>query len=236
MFLVHHLVYPFLLACLLSLVYKFLPSELKGKICPVVVCTRPIIRCVQEPECKAMLDCFVDCDDKDSERRRAAVDKYYYLQFPQDPVLCSYECIGLVTTPTAEKLVECIGNRGCLQPSKYSDQCAVLRQDQVLPLSTIPKDVLEGHWRKIYTNGWDIWPFQTTEFSGPGGSAKEERAWMTSWPNGTDVWRMDLSWAFEPDVDAHLFNMSSELFPGLRWNYPGGTQADPTLRSVARMW
>jgi hypothetical protein len=237
MFLIHHLVYPLLLACALSLVYKYiLPSAIKGKICPIVMCTLPIIRCVNEPECQRMLDCMVECDDVNSERRRQAREKYKHLQFPKDPALCSYECIGLITTPTAEHLVECIGNRKCLQPSKYSDACAPIRQDQVLPLSTIPKHILEGRWRKLYTNGWDIWPYQSTTFAGPGGSAVEERDWMTSWPNGTDTWRMDLTWAFENDSRAHQFKMSSELFPGLRWNYPGGTKADPTGRTVARMW
>lgn len=237
MFLIHHLVYPLLLACALSLVYKYiLPSAIKGKICPLVMCTLPIIRCVKEPECQRMLDCMVECDDVNSEKRRQAREKYKHLQFPKDPALCSYECIGLITTPTAEHLVECIGNRKCLQPSKYSDACAPIRQDQVLPLSTIPKHILEGRWRKLYTNGWDIWPYQSTTFAGPGGSAVEERDWMTSWPNGTDTWRMDLTWAFENDSRAHQFKMSSELFPGLRWNYPGGTKADPTGRTVARMW
>ena len=237
MFLIHHLVYPLLLACALSLVYKYiLPSAIKGKICPIVMCTLPIIHCVKEPECQRMLDCMVECDDVNSERRRQAREKYKHLQFPKDPALCSYECIGLITTPTAEHLVECIGNRKCLQPSKYSDACAPIRQDQVLPLSTIPKHILEGRWRKLYTNGWDIWPYQSTTFAGPGGSAVEERDWMTSWPNGTDTWRMDLTWAFENDSRAHQFKMSSELFPGLRWNYPGGTKADPTGRTVARMW
>jgi hypothetical protein len=235
MFLIHHLVYPFLLACLLSILYRYLPAEIKAKLCPVVMCTLPIVYCVREPECKAMLDCFVECDDKDSQRRQHAKTKYAHLQFPQDPALCSYECIGLISTPTAESLVECIGNQKCLPPSKYSDQCAVIRQDQVLSLSVIPKNVLEGRWNKIYTNGWDIWPYQTTEFIGPGGKAVEERDWMTSWPNGTDTWRMDLTWAFKTDPKAHRFNMSSELFPGLRWEY-GGTKADPTLRSVAKMW
>lgn len=236
MFLLHHLVYPFLLACLLSFLYRLVPSDIKAKLCPVVMCTLPIIGCFREPECKRMLDCFVRCEDKDSDLRRQVKSKYKHLQFPQDPALCSYECIGLITTQTAEELVECTGNRKCLQPSKYSDQCAVIRQDQVLELSAIPKNVLEGRWRKIFTNGWDIWPYQTTSFSGPGGKAIETREWMTAWPNSTDVWRMDLSWAFQSGENAHRFNMSSELFPGLRWDYPGMPKANPTLRTVAKMW
>ena len=232
---VHHLVYPVLLAFVLAFLYKILPSAVKGKVCPVVFCALPIIHCVREPACKTMLDCMVECDNADSERRQAAVSKYKHLQFPQDPVLCGYDCLGLITTQTAEDLVECIGTRGCLQPAKYSDECAVIRQDQVLPLSAIPKHVLEGPWRKIYTNSWDIWPYQVTNFSPPGATTPEPRDWMTSWPNATDVWRMDLSWSFQPN-DTRRFSMSSELFPGLRWKYPGGTKADPTLKTVARMW
>lgn len=39
-----------------------------------------------------------------------------------------------------EDLVECIGSRGCMVPSEYSDECADIRQEDVLPFL----DIVEG--------------------------------------------------------------------------------------------
>jgi hypothetical protein len=59
---------------------------------------------------------------------------------------------------------------------------------------------------------------------------------MKSWPNEPDVWRMDLSWAFQSTTGAKRFTMSSELYPNARWNHGGTTTANPTLKTLARMW
>jgi len=235
-FMYKHLLYPILLACLLPLIYQVLPVTVKRKICPLLLCTCPVLQCVREPECKVMLDCTEECDDANSDRRKASLSKYEHLQFPHDSALCVYECLGLITTQAAEDMVECVGDRGCLQPAQFSDTCADVSQKDVLPLSVIPNHVLEGRWRKVYTNSWDLWSNQVTEFFPPGASAPEPRSWMTAWPHQEGVWRMDLSWSFQPGEDARRFNMSSELFPGNRWEYPGGTEAYPTLRTVAHMW
>jgi hypothetical protein len=119
-------------------------------------------------------------------------------------------------------------------PLDYSDGCADIRQEHVLPFSDIA--VLEGRWKKIFTNGGDLWPCQQTHFFPPGASEPEPEPlpWMTSWPNEPDVWRMDSSWAFQPS-DAKRFTMSSELCSNARWKH-GGTTADPTLKTLARMW
>jgi hypothetical protein len=129
-------------------------------------------------------------------------------------------------------LVECIASRGCMVPSDYSDECADIRQEHVLQFSDIA--VLEGHWKKIFTNGGDLWPCQQTHFFPPGVSEPEPLPWLTSWPKEPDVWQMDLSWAFQPS-GAKRFTMSSELYPNARWKH-GGTTADPTLKTLAHMW
>lgn len=180
-----------------------------------------------------MLECLQSCDDEHSEKRRQTQAKYQHLQFPQNRALCDYECLGLMSTQTGEDLIECMGTRGCMAPSDYSDECASIRQEQVLPFSDIAV-LLEGRWKKIFTNSWDLWPCQQTQFFPPGVSEPEPTPWMRSWPNEPDVWRMDLSWAFQPS-GAKRFTMFSELYPNARWNY-GGTTADPTLRTLAHMW
>lgn len=57
---------------------------------------------------------------------------------------------------------------------------------------------------------------------------------MKSWPNEPDVWRMDLSWAFQP-TGAKCFKMLSELYPNARWNH-GGTTANPAVKTLTHMW
>lgn len=119
-----HLLYPILLAVVIAVVYSLLPISVRSKVCTFSLCMPPIIRCIIEPECKTMLDCLESCDDEHSEKRRQAQAKYQHLQFPQNRALCDYECLELITSQTGEDLVECIGSRGCMVPSDYSDECA----------------------------------------------------------------------------------------------------------------
>ena len=181
-----------------------------------------------------MLDCLAECDNASSTARRDAEAKYKHLQFPQDKALCGYECLGLMTTDVADDLVECIGTRGCMAPAEFSDECADISQDLVLPFSNIR--ALEGRWNKIFTNGWDIWPCQLTVFYAPGAAEPEPKAWMSSWPKDPKVWRMDLTWSFRRET-SRMFTMSNEIYPNERWSYGGAnTATDPTLKTLARMW
>jgi hypothetical protein len=117
-------------------------------------------------------------------------------------------------------------------PSEYSDECADIRQEDVLPFSDIVGG-LAGRWKKIFTNGWDTWPCQQTHFYSPGATEPEPLPWMTAWPLAPNIWRMDLTWAFKPG--GKRFTMSNEIYPNARWNH-GGTTAEPTMKILARMW
>ena len=217
------------------------------KICPLIKCVRPLITCVKEPECKAALDCMAECDDADSAKRQQAMEKYRHVQFPEDPSLCRYLCFDQISTRTAEDFLECVGGSGCVEPTKYSDQCAPIQQ--ALPFESV-QGVFEGQWIKLYTNGWDIWPCQSTEFHAPRAALPEPKVWMTEWPNQANVWRMDLNWtnisnaASSPD-DAdqvleqrtYTFHMSNEIYPNEQWAFPSQPDTcQATLKTRAIMW
>lgn len=191
-----------------------------------------------EPRCRRMLDCFAECDDPRSNRRNVSLSKYYYVQHPHDPALCRYGCLELATSRAGNDIIDCVGSSGCMEAAKYSDECAALEHANVLPFSAISDKVWEGKWIKLFTNGWDTWPCQGTELFSPGRTNPVPRGWMKSWPQSPGVWRMDLNWTVKADGDEQesMFSMSSEMYPKARWHYPGGTEANPTLKTIACMW
>ena len=153
---------------LLPISYRSLASLYSNRfqICPLIVCMRPLIRCVQEPECSSLLEKLQECQDETSEARQKSAAKFAHVQHPQDPTFCRYQCFDTITTPTALDLLECMGGSGCLEPSLYSDECAAI-SEPVLPFDETIEHVLPGSWVKLYTTGWDQWPCQWTEFRPP---------------------------------------------------------------------
>ena len=232
-----HIAIPISAGFLSPLAYKYLlPASTRANICPLLVCYRELFACVQEPKCLDVTECIQNCDDEHGELRRQAREKFSHVQFPQDPNLCKYSCFDLITEDTAERLIECIGGSGCLdiEPPLYSDTCADIPQEKVLPLSSIPSDIFEGRWRKILTNSWDIWPCQSTEFFPPHSNKVSPLPWMEEWPSSDIVWRMDLNWT-SPASD-RVFTMTNELTPGSSWNFEGEANPKPTGRTRAVMW
>uniref|UniRef100_A0A7S4K930 VDE lipocalin domain-containing protein n=1 Tax=Odontella aurita TaxID=265563 RepID=A0A7S4K930_9STRA len=249
-----------IVAVLLPVFFKALFSARLKKFCPFGLCLGAVVRCTMESRCRTMLECFSECEYPFSEGRNASRAKYYYVQHPDSPALCQYGCMELASTPAAQELLECVGGSGCMEASEYSDECAPLLGvspddggRRVLPFSAVPDEVWEGRWIKLFTNSWDVWPCQSTEFFPPGGGRRRDdspppREWMTSWPRSPGVWRMDLNWTTtvaraekgdeqqEESTRTTTFSMSSEMYPEARWRYAGGTEADPTLKTIACMW
>jgi hypothetical protein len=227
-----NVVYPVLFAVALPLGYKLYSKRFH--VYPILYCGKHLVACMGEPECKAMLECFQECANVTSERRRVSAITYQYLQFPEDPAVCQYECLLKMTTPISQDVIECIGINECMEPSQYSDECASLAQRDILALSSIPKNKLEGKWKKVYTNSWDIWPCQTTEFFSPLSQQPEPRPWMTAWPKDETVWRMDLNWTVHPNTEEEAtFHMSNEMTPNEKWDF---SSSRPSLKTKAIMW
>ena len=143
-------------------------DQLQETVCPLWHCPSQLLSCIRDDQCVAMLDCLQDCQNDDSPRRKSTADQYAHLQFPNDPSLCEFHCLDAhMTTEIAKDFVDCAGTNKCVKKAKYSDVCAPIQQSQVLSLETIPVDILEGEWRRLYTNSWDDWPCQATNFSPP---------------------------------------------------------------------
>ena len=228
-----NLVYPLLIAVIgVILRALFFLYSIREKICPIAVCIGPLIASVRNPDDRAMLDCLDECDDKTSDRRNRAALTFKHVQFPQDSSLCRYGCFDLVTTATAERLIECIGGSGCIAAAEYSDECASIRPEQVLPFDSIPPNVMSGRWIKLYTNSWDTWPCQVCEFHPPRSNTPAPRPWMKHWPNDRNVWRMDMNWT--NTLTRHVFSMSNEIYPNESWDFSTKTKA--TLKTRAAMW
>jgi hypothetical protein len=233
-----HLVYPVAFAISLPLIYKFLlSSETRMKVCTIARCPRQIGACLQDEECVQMLTCFEECGNTASPRRLEATRRYQHVQFPQAPFICQAGCFDFLNE-IGETFVECAGS--CIEPDGYSDQCADLKQDQVLNFSQVAPDRLEGVWNKPFTNFWDDWPCQKTVFLPPpmDSSSPPLLNWMEDWPRDPNVWRMDCNWTslVESSNNYKNFSISEAVFPNQRWNYPGGAAAEPTHKSIARMW
>jgi len=232
-----HIAIPVSVALVSPLGYRYLlPASTRANICPLLVCYRELFACIQEPQCLVVTECIKECDDEHSESRRQARDKFAHVQFPNDPNLCRYGCFDLITEDTAERFVECVGGSGCLdiEPPLYSDTCADIPQEKVLPFENIPPDIFEGLWRKILTNSWDIWPCQRTEFFPPHSNKVPPLPWMDDWPSSDTVWRMDLNWT-SPTSD-RVFTMTNELTPGSHWDFEGGPESKATGKTKAVMW
>jgi len=208
------------------------------KICPLLKCIQPLVACAREPECRAALDCMAECDDEHSTRRQQSAQKFHHVQFPQDPSLCRYLCFDLIATPTAEDFLECVGQSGCMEPTKYSDQCAPISSSSVLPFDTV-RDIFAGQWTKLYSTGWDTWPCQTTEFHAPLSQSPKPKPWMTAWPVQDNVWRMDLNWTNTATTHYYTFRMSNEIHPGQQWDFPSQpalNTTNATLKTRAITW
>ena len=208
------------------------------QICPLIQCLPALVACVREPECKVALDCMAECNDATSTRRQRSADTFRHVQFPQDPSLCRYQCFDLIQTSTAEDFLECVGGSGCMEPTKYSDQCAPLQNhsDSLLPFEAVASN-FAGQWEKLYTTGWDIWPCQTTEFHAPLSGFPEPKAWMTAWPHTPNVYRMDLNWTVGTSPHDYTFHMSNEIYPNQQWDFPSQPAIDKAmLKTRAVMW
>jgi len=209
------------------------------KICPIVRCIRPLVACVREPACMSFLDCSTECDKDTSGARMRSKKTFHYVQFPEDPSLCQYQCFDKISTQSGEAFLECVGGSGCMEPAKYSDQCAPIDK-HALPFETI-EQVFAGRWTKLYTTGWDIWPCQSTAFHAPRSATPEPKDWMENWPNDPTVWRMDLNWTNTDDNDlpVYTFHMSNEIYPNVQWDFSidqPNTTAKATLSTRAFTW
>lgn len=229
--------------------YVALPLALTGvrllyskryDICPLVRCIGPLSTCVREPECRAWLDDVSACRNPNSEARQRSARSFAHVQHPEDPAYCQYQSFDRMRTDTAVGFLECIGNSGCLAPASFTDTCATVPPESVLPLeNTIPVEVLQGTWNKLFSTGWDLWPCQWTDFFPPKSSSvhddlPEADTWMTQWPNAPNVWRMDLYWQ---NADSPMtFHMDNEMYPGQTWNFSSTTTTPATLRTRAVMW
>ena len=156
--------------------------------------------------------------------------------------MCRYQCFDLIQTRTAENFLECVGGSGCLEPTKYSDQCAPIQNqsNSLLPFEAV-EDVFVGQWKKLYTTGWDLWPCQTTEFHAPLSDLQEPKAWMAAWPHTPNVYRMDLNWTVLGKSPHHeyTFHMSNEIYPNQQWDFPSQPAIDDNkamLKTRAVMW
>ena len=232
-----HIVIPVGAALLTPFAYRYLlPASTRANICPLLVCYRELFACIQEPQCLVVTECIKGCDDAHGDLRREARKKFFHVQHPDDPNLCKYGCFDLITEDTAERFIECVGGSGCLdiEPPLYSDTCADIPQDKVMQFSSIPPDIFEGRWKKIFTNSWDIWPCQSTEFFAPHSDQVPPLAWMEEWPSSNTVWRMDLNWT--SSASDRIFTMTNELTPDAGWTFDGGPSSKPTGKTRAVMW
>ena len=233
----NHIILPASAALLSPLAYRYLlPPSTRANICPLLVCYRELFACIQEPKCLVVTECIKECDDEHGEWRRKAREKFAHVQYPEDPNLCKYGCFDLITEDTAERFIECVGGSGCLdiEPPLYSDTCADIPQERVVPFSSIAPEIFEGRWRKVLTNSWDIWPCQSTEFFPPHDKKVTPLAWMEEWPKSDTVWRMDLNWT--SSVSDRVFTMTNELTPDAGWNFDEGPKSKPTGKTRAVMW
>ena len=227
-------------------------------ICPVIKCVPALSKCLKDPLCKQWLDDMAECQNSSSDARKFSKDKFWFVQHPEDPSFCLYNTFDTMESYKAIDLLECIGHSGCLKPSDYTDQCAVIDKSSILPFDVMltstkasPSEVrplLDGKWNKLYTTGWDIWPCQYTEFQSPQNYRNvESESWMTNWPSSAesnnDVWRMDLFW--KNSLDGNItFHMSNEMYPNQYWDFseeeddvaPEPQPNIATLKTRAIMW
>lgn len=244
---------------LLPLAYKILTTvyDKRYDICPLVKCVAPLATCVREPSCQRWLNQVAECSHDTSLSRKRSAATFSHVQHPQDPAYCRYQSFDDLETVTALRFLECIGRSGCLAPAQFSDTCTEITS-KVLPMeSTVPREVLQGTWHKLYTTGWDIWPCQSTHFWPPtaqlsSSSSQEERAtpfpdsWMKRWPDDRNTWRMDLYWQNkltakkqgdkEDEVQAPMtFHMSNEMYLGETWDFSSATNATRTANTAATL-
>jgi VDE lipocalin domain len=243
-------------------------------VCPVVKCFPTIIKCVKEPQCADWLNEIAECNDSTSNARRLSSERFRHVQHPDDAAYCQYQSFDNISTTLALEFVECIGRSGCIKPATHSDVCADMSSRLAsvnnnrslpplpLPMMTIPSDVLEGTWHKVYTTGWDLWNCQWTDFWSPDYDDNENAGdkdasqrrrrqrpkpdeWMTEWPTNPNVWRMDLYWQNDDNSNSSItFHMNNEMHFDKSWNYSddGVTKhfhppfAPATLRTRAVMW
>jgi hypothetical protein len=223
----------------------FLRSKIWYQLCPVVHCIPALFRCLQQDGCKSWLEDVQQCDDPSSKARRASAETFSHVQHPHDAAFCRYQSFDRIQTELAIDFLECIGSSGCMEPSTYSDQCAIIHPSVRKGLGFGPalSPMLEGRWRKLYTTGWDIWPCQWTDFHRAKSSTKvQPESWMEAWPNTPNVWRMDLYWKNSPHANV-TFHMSNEMYPQESWDFSNlndGTGDGPTmpatLKTRAVMW
>lgn len=223
------------------------------EICPLVRCLRPLSNCIREPSCQAWLNEVAECSDETSPARRRSAQTFAHVQHPEDPAYCQYQSFDSLESATALEFLECIGCSGCLKPADFTDTCANLSDmsNSVMSIeATVPPDVLQGTWKKLYTTGWDLWPCQWTEFWPPNDKNPNRHRdmpapdpWMKSWPDAADVWRMDLYW--KNGVDAPFtFHMNNEMYLSQTWNFSSSASSstyalpvvDATLKTRAVMW
>mmetsp|Transcript_18865 Transcript_18865/g.37901 ORF Transcript_18865/g.37901 Transcript_18865/m.37901 type:complete len:363 (-) Transcript_18865:997-2085(-) len=254
----------------LPLTYKLLTVvyDKRYEICPLVKCLKPLATCLREPACQRWVNQVAECSDATSMARQRSAITFAHVQHPQDPAYCRYQSFDSLETATALGFLECIGRSGCLAPADFSDTCADLHSiaPQVLSMGiTVPPEVLQGTWHKLYTTGWDLWPCQWTHFWPPtaqfSGSPEEDRTmpspdtWMKHWPNDSNTWRMDLYWQNvfstkkkddddEEEVQAPFtFHMNNEMYLGETWDFSSVVTNSPftatttaTLKTRAVMW
>jgi hypothetical protein len=220
----------------------FLRSKLWYQLCPVVRCVPTFIRCLQQDECKAWLEDVRQCDDPASKARRASAETFSHVQHPHDAAFCRYQSFDRIQTELALDVLECIGSSGCLEPSTYSDQCAIVDPSVRKGLGFDPalSSMLEGRWKKLYTTGWDMWPCQWTDFHPAKSTKIPPESWMEAWPNTPNVWRMDLYWTNGPHGNV-TFHMCNEMYPEESWDFSNldggdGPTMPATLKTRAVMW
>ena len=241
---------PLTLATYLVSAYLALPMTYLGAlrlyakrydICPLVKCAIPLVRCLKEPLCRQWLGDVATCSDEGSKARQESAIAFSHVQHPHDAAFCRYQSFDRLETDTALDFLECIGRSGCMEPSTYTDTCVV--NDLVaLPLSTVPRSVLEGRWLKLATTGWDLWQCQWTDFWSPESQEIAPDDWMTEWPQNPRVWRMDLYWKNSPTGKV-TFHMNNEMYPNETWNFTdminkdsSGSSHGATLKTRAVMW
>lgn len=235
------------------------------QICPILICLRPLTKCVKNQECKQILECLSDCENPKSSRRSHSFQKFGHLQNPSNPAYCRYQCLDELQDDSMDDFLNCIGSSPCLEPANFSDTCVT--PPTALPFEHVEKFIV-GSWQKIFTTGWDLWPCQTTWFHAPLPVIAEAlsnriddnhlpfspppESWMTQWPHTPNVYRMDLFWKTKSN---HTFHMSNEMYINSTWKFAANISAtgdrhrdfanvqdsDPiltraTLRTRAIMW
>ena len=218
--------------------------EKRYDICPLVKCVVPLARCLQEPLCREWLDDVATCSDEGSAARQKSAQTFSHVQHPRDAAFCRYQSFDRLESAKALDFLECIGQSGCLAPSTYSDTCAgsVLSNSAILPLSSVPKNMLGGRWLKLATTGWDVWPCQWTDFWPPKSQGITPEDWMAEWPQNPRVWRMDLYWK-NGHTGKTTFHMNNEMYPDETWTFrdtttdnAGAITSNATLKTRAVMW